>query len=155
MIAWKRTNRCIIMDKVGHNAKMTITTAFDTGYDMTWCRQLMNSLKDSLSLSQKDLYWSSSSSACPKSKSATWKKGGLVFFVAIISFSSLYSVFFWMTRWVWVCKIVATVPTAASSHQKARMIQNEEDKPLLLICSCSVRARQRQRWWGRPQRCWG
>ena len=44
-----------------------------------------------------------------------------------------------------VCKIVATVPTAASSNQRARVKTNAEDKPLLLICSCSVRAGQRQR----------
>jgi len=37
------------MDKVGHNGKMTI--AFDMMQTVT-----MNSLKDSLSLSQKDLY---------------------------------------------------------------------------------------------------
>ena len=81
MIACKRTNRCIIMDKVGHNGKMTI--AFDMMQTVT-----MNSLKDSLSLSQKDLYWSSSSSAWPKSKSATLKKMGLfVFCVALVLFS--------------------------------------------------------------------
>ena len=49
MIACKRTNRCIIVDKVGHNGKMTI--AFGMMQTVT-----MNSLKDSLSLSQKDLY---------------------------------------------------------------------------------------------------